>query len=81
MGDDELTVPDAGDLPLLRLLLQGAGSQTDGEQKTLQPETRAHSLQLHTDRVQCMDILRGELILLYLIRYKCSGFGNQVHRK
>lgn len=62
LGDDEFTTAHSGYLSVLRLLLQGAGAQAHGEQKTLQPQAHPHRLQLHTDCVQHVDILRGKCL-------------------
>ena len=45
---------------ILRLFFQSTGTKYDGKQKTLKPKEYTHRLQPNTDRVQCVDLLRGK---------------------
>lgn len=64
MADDELAAAYDSDLPVVRVLLQGARPQDYGEQEAVPPEANPHILQPRADRLLYVDILRGNVQLV-----------------
>lgn len=58
MADDVQSDPDVGDLHVLRLFFQSAGTKDYGKSETAQLEERPDRLQLRPDHIQRLDILR-----------------------
>lgn len=74
MGDDEQSFTDGGDMLQLRLFQQGFGTEVNGKQKTLHPPTNPGSVQLLSNHILHMDLLRGssDFLFFFVFRFRMT---------
>lgn len=72
LAHDVLAHPHAGAVRHVRVLRAPRGAPADGQPQALQPARGAHRLQPAADRLQRVDILRGESDYLFFFYFTTS---------